>query len=93
MRHGVGEVPSEYLQQWHWSDTYVLMCDVFGATPHNMGFSETTDFIHYKNLGRFNEPGSLMKATNFSGPKHGAVMSITRDELDRLTAYFADGKR
>jgi hypothetical protein len=70
------------------TDTYVLMYDVFGAQPHNMGFSETTDFIHYKNLGRFNESGSAMKASNFSGPKHGAVMSITVDELQRLQGYF-----
>ena len=34
--------------------------------------------------------GSVMKATNFSGPKHGAVMSITVDELERLTRYFSD---
>jgi len=70
------------------TDTYVLMYDVFGANPHNMGFSETTDFLHYKNLGRFNEGGSPMKTTNFSGPKHGAVMSITVDELRRLRGYF-----
>ena len=74
------------------TDTYVLMVDAFGAHPHNMGFSETTDFVHYKNLGHFNDPDSPMKATNFSGPKHGAVMSITLDELSRLTAYFADSK-
>jgi len=74
------------------SNTYVLMYDVFGATPHTMGFSETTDFVHYKNLGRFNEPGSPMKSVNFSGPKHGAIMSITQDELKRLQAYFAGRK-
>jgi hypothetical protein len=70
------------------TDTYVLMYDVFGANPHNMGFSETTDFVHYKNLGRFNEGDSPMKATNFSGPKHGAVMSITVEEMRRLRGYF-----
>jgi hypothetical protein len=70
------------------TDTYVLMYDVFGADPHNMGFSETTDFIHYKNLGRFNEGDSPMKAINFSGPKHGAVMSITAKELQTLHSYF-----
>lgn len=73
------------------TDTYVLMYDVFGAKPkNNMGFSETTDFVHYKNIGRFNEPDSPMKATNFSGPKHGAVMHITLEELTRLKAYFAE---
>jgi len=71
------------------SDRYILMYDVFGAKPNNMGFSETTDFVNYKNLGRFNDPGSPMKATNFSGPKHGAVTHITAVELARLKAYFA----
>lgn len=73
----------------HGTDTYVLMYDVFGAHPHNMGFSETTDFIHYKNIGRFNEGDSPMKAINFSGPKHGAVMSITLEELQGLRAFMS----
>jgi len=30
-----------------------------------------------------------MKATNFEGPKHGAVISITPQEEERLKAYFA----
>lgn len=71
------------------SKNHVLMYDVFGAKPNNMGFSETSDFVHYKNLGRFNDQGSPMKATNFSGPKHGAVMHITAAELKRLQGYFA----
>jgi predicted GH43/DUF377 family glycosyl hydrolase len=75
------------------TNTYVLMYDVFGAKPNNMGFSETSDFVHFKNLGRFNEPGSPMKATNFSGPKHGAVMHVSAGELARLKAYFADARR
>ena len=70
------------------TDIYVLMYDVFGARPHNMGFAETTDFIHFTNLGRFNDPDSPMKATNFSGPKHGAVMAITVEECNRLNGYF-----
>lgn len=71
------------------TNTYVLMYDVFGAKPNNMGFSETTDFVHYQNLGRFNDPDGTMKATNFAGPKHGTVISITNDELKRLESYFA----
>ena len=59
------------------TDTYVLMYDAYGAG--NMGFSETTDFIAYKNIGRFNE--GVMKGTNFNRPKHGAVTYITLDEL------------
>jgi hypothetical protein len=70
------------------SNEHVLMYDVFGTKPNNMGFSVTTDFVNYKNVGRFNEPHSPMKATNFSGPKHGAVMHITSAELQRLKGYF-----
>ena len=74
----------------HTGDTYVLMYDVFGAKPrNNMGFSETRDFVHFQDIGRFNDPGSPMKATNFSGAKHGAVMPITMKELERLKRYFA----
>lgn len=74
------------------TDTYVLMYDVFGARPHNMGFSETTDFVHYQDLGLFNAPGGSMKTTNFTGPKHGAVMSITLEECRRLNDYFGGNK-
>ncbi len=74
----------------HGTDRYVLMYDVFGAKPvNNMGFSETTDFVHFRNLGRFNEPGSPMKSTNFSQPKHGAVVAISPAEMARLKAHFA----
>lgn len=74
----------------HGTNSWVLMYDVFGAKPrNNMGFSETTDFVHFKNLGRFNEPGSTMKATNFVGAKHGAVIAITPAEVKRLQGYFA----
>ncbi|ATY34387.1 beta-xylosidase [Sphingomonas psychrotolerans] len=73
----------------HGTDTWVLMYDVYGAKPvNNMGFSETRDFVHFTNLGRFNEPGSPMKATNFSQAKHGAVVSITPAEMRRLQAWF-----
>ena len=68
------------------SDTYVLMYDVYGARPNNMGFSETTDFVNFKNLGHFNE--GVMKTTNFSGPKHGAVTSLTRKELKAIADYW-----
>jgi hypothetical protein len=30
-----------------------------------------------------------MKATNFVGPKHGAVIAISPEELRRLQTYFA----
>lgn len=72
----------------HGTNTYVLMYDVFGITPNNMGFSETTDFVNFKDIGRFNDPGSPMKALNFKQPKHGAVMAITLDEAKRLEGFF-----
>jgi hypothetical protein len=66
------------------TDTYVLMYDAYGAG--NMGFSETTDFVTYKNIGRFKE--GLMKGTNFSRPKHGAVTYLTSDELKAVVEHW-----
>jgi hypothetical protein len=68
------------------TNTYVLMYDVYGARPNNMGFSETTDFVTYKNLGHFNE--GVMKTTNFTGPKHGAVSYLTLDELRAIAEHW-----
>lgn len=68
------------------TNTYILMYDVYGARPSNMGFSETTDFVNFTNLGRFNE--GVMKTTNFSSPKHGAVTYLTKDELKAIVAYW-----
>ena len=68
------------------TDQWVLMCDVYGARPSNMGFSETTDFASYKDLGHFNE--GVMKTTNFTGPKHGAITYITRDELNAIKDHW-----
>ena len=71
--------------------TYVLMYDVYGARPNNMGFSETTDFAAYTNIGHFNE--GVMKGTNFTAPKHGAVTYLTLDELKALEAYWKVGDK
>jgi hypothetical protein len=68
------------------TNNYVLMYDVYGLRPSNMGFSETADFVHYTNLGRFNE--GVMKTTNFSSPKHGAVTYLTKDELKAIAEYW-----
>ena len=68
------------------TDTYVLMYDVYGARPSNMGFSETTDFVTYKNIGHFNE--GVMKTTNFKGPKHGAVTYLTKKELKAIAEHW-----
>lgn len=68
------------------TNTYVLMYDVYGLRPSNMGFSETSDFVNYNNLGHFNE--GVMKTTNFTSPKHGAVTYLTKDELKAIANYW-----
>lgn len=67
-------------------DKWVLMYDCFGIKPHNFGFVETSDFINFTPLGRFNE--GVMKTTNFTSPKHGAVIHITADEAKRLEQTY-----
>ncbi len=66
------------------SDTYVLMYDAYGAG--NMGFSETTDFTTFKNIGRFND--GIMKTTNFTAPKHGGVTYLTLNELKSVKEHW-----
>lgn len=67
-------------------DKWVLMYDIYGINPHNFGFSETTDFKTFANLGRFNE--GLMKTTNFTSPKHGAVIHLTKEEAEALGKHW-----
>lgn len=67
-------------------EKWVLMYDIFGINPHNFGFMETTDFKTFTDLGRFNE--GVMKTTNFTSPKHGAVISLTRSEATRLAKHW-----
>lgn len=67
-------------------DKWVLMYDVYGINPHNFGFVETSDFVNFTDLGRFNE--GRMKTTNFSSPKHGAVIHLTGKEADKLEEYW-----
>ncbi len=68
------------------TDQWILMYDVYGARPSNMGFSETTNFTTYKNLGHFNE--GVMKTTNFTSPKHGAITYVTLDELKAIKDHW-----
>ncbi|HOU01272.1 MAG: beta-xylosidase [Bacteroidales bacterium] len=68
------------------TDRWVLMYDVYGARPNNMGFSETADFVSYTHLGHCNE--GVMKTTNFERPKHGAVTHLTMKELKAITDYW-----
>lgn len=67
-------------------DKWILMYDIFSVNPHNFGFAETSDFKNFSHLGHFNK--GVMKATNFSSPKHGAVIHLTKQEADRLEAYW-----
>ena len=66
-------------------DKWVLMYDIYGIRPHNLGFSETSDFVNFTNLGHFN--GGVMKATNFL-PKHGAVIHLTKAEAEKLARQW-----
>lgn len=66
-------------------DKWVTMYDIFSIHPHNFGFVETTDFKTWTPLGRFNE--GPMKALNFSVPKHGSIIQITKSEAQRLEEY------
>ncbi|SHN43990.1 family 43 glycosylhydrolase [Chitinophaga sp. CF418] len=61
---------------------WVLMYDIYGRVPHNFGFSETSDFVHFTDLGHFNE--GVMKTSNFTSPKHGAIIHLTKEEATRL---------
>lgn len=64
------------------TDKWVLMYDVFSVNPHNFGFCETSDFVNFTDIGHFNK--GVMKTTNFSSPKHGAIIQITEEEAKRL---------
>jgi len=67
-------------------EKWVLMYDCYGINPHNFGFSETSDFKTFTPLGYFNQ--GVMKSTNFSSPKHGAVIHLTKPEADRLAEHW-----
>ena len=58
------------------------MYDIYSVQPHNFGFTETSDFKTFTNLGHFNK--GVMTTTNFYSPKHGAVIHVTDKELERL---------
>lgn len=65
---------------------WVLVYDIYGIKPHNFGFSETSDFVNFKDLGHFNE--GVMKSTNFSEPKHPAIIQITSKEAKKLEKHW-----
>jgi hypothetical protein len=67
-------------------EKWVLMYDSYGTRPHNFGFCETTDFKTFTPLGKFNE--GVMKAVNFTIPKHGFVIPLTPAEARKLAAHW-----
>lgn len=69
---------------------WVLMYDIYGIKPNNFAFRETLDFVTFRDLGRFNE--GVMKSVNFSEPKHGSVIQITKDEAKSLIKYWQRSK-
>lgn len=68
-------------------EKWVLMYDIFSVNPHNFGFAETTDFKTFTNLGHFDK--GVMKRTNFSEQKHGAIIQLTKKEVEKLTKLWA----
>ena len=72
-------------------DRWVLMYDVYTTKPNDFEFIETTDFVNFTDLGRFNE--GVMKTVGFKYPKHGAVIHLTKEEADRLEKYWSENKR
>jgi hypothetical protein len=67
-------------------EKWVVMYDCYGIKPHNFGFMETTDFKNFTNIGHFND--GVMKTTNFSSPKHGAVVLLTAAEAKKLADHW-----
>lgn len=67
-------------------EKWVLMYDIFSIRPHNFGFCETADFVTFENIGHFNK--GVMKTTNFTSPKHGAVIQVTRKEAETLADHW-----
>ena len=65
---------------------WVIMYDIYTIHPNNFGFVETSDFKTFKPLGRFGE--GKMNIENFTSPKHGSVIHITKAEAKRLEQYW-----
>lgn len=74
--------------KYHGEERWVLMYDNYSKTPTNFGFAETTDFKTFTSIGHFDDRGSKMTRTNFSEQKHGGVVAVTQEEIDRLIEYW-----
>lgn len=82
---------SAYLLVYFRDDTHSLHMALssdgsYGTQPHNFGFCETTDFKTLTPLGKFNE--GVMKAVNFTSPKHGSVIPLTAAEARKLAGHW-----
>jgi hypothetical protein len=49
---------------------------------------ETTDLNTFKPLGYFDGKDCPLKRSNFSEQKHGAVVQVTKKELQKLIQYW-----
>jgi len=58
----------------------------FSIQPHNFDFVETSCFSTFKGLAHFNE--GVMKTTNSTSSKHGAVIHLTQKEAERLANHW-----
>lgn len=67
-------------------DCWVVMHDNYRINPHNFGFTETRDFIHYTPTGNFGD--GKMTRVGFSEQKHGAVIHITKKEAKMLEKFW-----
>ena len=70
---------------------WVIMYDIYSIRPNNFGFVETSDFKTFTPLGHFGE--GVMKMNNFTSPKHGSVIHITKAEAKRLEDYWNEQQR
>ena len=70
---------------------WVVMYDIYSIRPNNFGFVETSDFKTFTPLGRFGE--GKMKIENFTSPKHGSVIHITKAEAKRLEQYWNERQK
>ena len=70
---------------------WILMTDRYSMHPHNFYFVETTDLNSFKPLGYFDGKDCPLKRSNFSEQKHGAVVQVTKKELEKLIKHW-EGK-
>ncbi len=67
---------------------YILMQDRYTMNPHNFYFVKTQDLQEFTPIGYFDEPGCPMTRTNFSEQKHGAVVQVSKKELNKLVKFW-----